>query len=202
MCADARTLAEPAALTVDVVTGAMAGTGRRYEKRLADLAGAYRDEGAYRRRLARDDGSPVYWVDTSTVEHGDGALSVGLSVLRPGRVGREFAMTRGHLHEHAEAAELYFGIAGQGVLLMDSLDGRSRALPLSAGRAVHVPGGWVHRSVNTGSEPLQTLFCYPADAGQDYGIIERAGGMAQLVVESPRGWVCEPNPDHRGYRRG
>jgi glucose-6-phosphate isomerase len=46
------------------------------------------------------------------------------------------------------------------------------------------------------------LFCYGADAGQDYGIIERAGGMQQLVVATPGGgWETRPNPRHRGYNR-
>jgi glucose-6-phosphate isomerase len=84
-----------------------------------------------------------------------------------------------------------------------TLDGRSRAVPLTPGGAVHVPGHWVHRSVNTGDEPFVTLFCCPADAGQDYALIAEAGGMAQLVVDDGAGgWTSRPNPDHTGYRKG
>ena len=60
---------------------------------------------------------------------------------------------------------------------------------------------WVHRSVNVGDDPFVTLFCYAADAGQNYGLIADAGGMAQLVVaEANGGWTTRPNPDHMGYR--
>src|ERR1700712_1389722 len=98
MCAVALSV-EPAALNVEAALGRMVGPSARYEKHLADLTGLYRDSAAYSAALASDDGSAVYWVDSSTVEHGDGALTIGLSVLRPGTVGDEFAMTRGHLHK-------------------------------------------------------------------------------------------------------
>jgi glucose-6-phosphate isomerase len=85
-------------------------------------------------------------------------------------------------------------------MLLETVDGRCEALPLEAGQAAHVPGHWVHRSVNVGDEPFVTLFCYPADAGQDYTLIERAGGMSTLIVASPAGgWTTRPNPDHTGY---
>ena len=62
-------------------------------------------------------------------------------------------------------------------------------------------GHWVHRSVNVGTEPFVTLFCYAAEAGQDYGLIADAGGMAELVVHDGRqGWTTRPNADHTGYR--
>ncbi len=200
MCAAARP-AEPAALTVEALTGSLTGASEHYEKRLADLAGLYRDAAAFDAALASDDGDPVYWVDSSTPETGRGALTVGLSVLRPGLIGDEFAMTRGHLHAQAEFAELYFGVSGSGVMLLESVEGESRAMPIGPGTAVHVPGGWVHRSVNVGDELLVTVFAYATEAGQDYGIIERAGGMQQLVVrDGEQGWTTRPNPDHGGYR--
>ena len=51
-----------------------------------------------------------------------------------------------------------------------------------------------------GRERFATLFCYAADAGQDYSIMERAGGMKSLVVADGDGWSVQPNPDHRGYQ--
>jgi glucose-6-phosphate isomerase len=87
-------------------------------------------------------------------------------------------------------------------MLLETLGGRTEADPLRAGEAVHVPGHWVHRSVNVGDEPFVTLFCYGADAGQDYELIARAGGMSALVVADGAGaWSTRPNPDHVGYPR-
>jgi glucose-6-phosphate isomerase len=200
MHTEARSAAEPAALDVDVLNGLLRGDSEHYEKHLADLAGLYADEQAYSVALATADDAPVYWVNSSTVERGVGALTIGVSVLRPGRIGEEFAMTRGHLHAAAEQAEMYYGLAGSGVMLLDSLDGRSRAVPIGPGTVVHVPGGWVHRSINVGDDLLVTLFCYATEAGQDYGLIERAGGMSTLIVAGPDGWTTRPNPRHEGYR--
>ncbi|MCW2702874.1 MAG: glucose-6-phosphate isomerase [Blastococcus sp.] len=181
--------------------GAMRGATSSYEKRLGDMAGVYRDDDAYRAVLAEN--GPdflVYRVEEHRNVDGEGALIIGTSTLQPGRYGDEFAMTRGHLHAKADRAELYYCLSGIGVMLLETLDGRSEALPLQPGEAVHVPGHWVHRSVNVGDEPFVTMFCYGADAGQDYALIERAGGMSALVVpDGVDGWSTRPNPDHVGY---
>jgi glucose-6-phosphate isomerase len=99
-------------------------------------------------------------------------------------------------------AELYYGLAGRGVMLLETTTGETRALEIRPGVAVHVPGHWIHRSVNTGDEPLSTLFCYASDAGQDYSVIGDAGGMRRLVVATSDGWGLRDNPDHAGYRGG
>ena len=108
-------------------------------------------------------------------------------------------MTRGHLHVKADRAEVYVGLTGRGVMLLETLDGQSKAIEVGPGEAVYVPGHWVHRSVNVGTERFATLFCFASDAGQDYEIIARAGGMKQLVVAHGDGWTTRPNPDHAGY---
>jgi glucose-6-phosphate isomerase len=190
----------PVALTLLAEAGRLDGSNGRYEKFLPDLDGLYRDAAAYQAKLAADDGQPVYWVETTHTEPGPGGLITGISVLEPGTVGAEYAMTRGHLHAIADRSELYVGLTGRGVMILDTVDGDSTVVEINPGQAVYVPGHWVHRSVNTGTERLATLFCYAADAGQDYSIIERAGGMKSLVVVDGDGYAVQPNPDHRGYR--
>ena len=189
----------PVTLTVRPDEGRLEGSNGRYEKFLPDLEGLYRDARAYQQRLADDDGRPVYWVETTQTEDGPGGLITGISVLEPGTVGEEYAMTRGHLHAVADRSELYVGLSGRGVMILDSIDGRSEVVEVTPGQAVYVPGHWVHRSVNVGTERFSTLFCYAADAGQDYQIIERAGGMRSLVVVDGEGYAVRRNPDHRGY---
>ncbi|CAN5613233.1 glucose-6-phosphate isomerase [soil metagenome] len=193
-------MSEPIRLTPDVIAGSLAGSSDRYEKRLVELAGLYRDEAAFSAALEADDGRPVYWVESSTPDTDSGALTIGTSVLLPGRIGDEFVMTRGHIHAQHSAAELYYGLSGRGVMLMETVDGRTSAIEITPGVAVHVPGHWIHRSVNVGDEPFTTLFCYPSDAGQDYGIIRDSGGMAKLVVADGTGWALRDNPDHVAYR--
>ena len=192
---------EPGFMTI-TPDGVMQGRTGSYVKRLADLAGVYRDTAAHDAQVARHGGDHlVYRVEVNAVAEGEGALVVGTSTLLPGVVGEELAMTRGHLHARADRAELYHCLAGHGVMLLETLAGDSRAVEVRAGQAVHVPGHWVHRSVNVGTEPFVSLFCYAEDAGQDYGLIAAAGGMQQLVVTDGRGgWTTRENPDHTGYR--
>ncbi|UNK71268.1 glucose-6-phosphate isomerase family protein [Microbacterium sp. H1-D42] len=186
--------------------GGIEGRSRRYEKFLGDMAGVYHDEAAWQASVAaRGADELIYWVDDHRYQDGvdgPGALIIGTSTLLPGRYGSEFAVTRGHLHAIADRAELYYCLSGRGVMLLETIDGQSEAVELTPGKAVNVPGHWIHRSVNTGDEPFVTLFCYAADAGQDYALIADAGGMKSLVVADGDGdgWKLTPNPDHTGYR--
>ena len=191
----------PGVLSIDA-GGAMQGRTGSYEKRLGQMQGVYRDHAAYAAAVARHGPEHlVYRVEEHRNGDGAGALIIGTSTLLPGRCGDEFAVTRGHLHSRADRAELYHCLSGRGVMLLETIDGRSEAVPVTPGDAVHVPGHWVHRSVNVGDDPFVTLFCYAADAGQNYGLIADAGGMAQLVVtDGAGGWTTRPNPAHVGYR--
>jgi glucose-6-phosphate isomerase len=201
------TLDRPQTTTVDVPTrlditpdGLMIGATGRYEKRLGDLDGLYRDDDAFRALVdERGADALVYSVCEHRYRSEPGALIIGTSTLLPGQVGEEYAMTRGHLHAVSDRAEMYHCLSGHGVMLLDTVDGESVAVELRAGQAVDVPGHWVHRSVNVGDEPFVTLFCYGADAGQDYDLIERAGGMKTLIVRDGDGWAQVPNPTHVGY---
>ncbi len=193
----------PQLLTV-LSSGEIGGRTRRYEKVLGDMAGVYADEAFWSERVD-DHGADelVYSVDEHKYQEGPGALIVGTSTLLPGRYGDEFAMTRGHLHAISDRAELYYCLSGRGVMLLDTVDGESTAVELTPGKAVDVPGQWIHRSINVGDEPFVTLFCYSADAGQNYAIISDAGGMKNLVVAlADGGWALEPNSRHTGYRTG
>lgn len=193
-------MTEPRALTVNA-NGSMLGSTAGYQKFLGDMHGIYRDAHAYADELGRRGADRlVYTVAEHRAGDGAGALIVGTSTLLPGLYGNEFAVTRGHLHAQADRAELYHCLSGHGVMLLETVDGTSRAVELVAGQAVHVPGHWVHRSVNVGPEPFVTLFCYAADAGQNYDLIARAGGMATMVVRDGAGWKAVANPAHTGYQ--
>ena len=148
--------------------GTLAGA-RRVERRLSDLKGVFLDESAY--ALACAEGDPlVYSVEAIKPGTGDGDLHYGVGLIHPGRIGQEYFMTKGHLHRWREAAELYVGLSGKGVMLLeDEATGESRMLPLEAGIAVYVPGHTGHRTANVGDKPLSYIGVFPARAGHDYG---------------------------------
>ena len=167
----------------DPVGGTIEGA-RRTERRLSDLAGIFQDEASY--RAARAEGDPlVYSVEAVEPGTGDGDLHYGIGVIHPGRIGREYFMTKGHLHSWREAAELYIGLSGRGVMLLeDEASGESRMLPLEPGCAVYVPGHTGHRTANVGDVPLSYIGIYPARAGHDYGVYASRNFRHVIVDES------------------
>lgn len=193
---------QPALLEV-FASGKLSGRTRHYDKFLGDMPGVYSDEKAWANEVEQQGSdSLVYFVDEHSYQHGPGAIIVGTSTVLPGRYGDEFAVTRGHLHETSNRAELYYCLSGRGVMVLDTVEGDTVTMELTPGKAVNVPGHWVHRSVNVGDEPFVTLFCYAADAGQDYAIIAQAGGMKTLVVDDGNGgWKAIENRRHQGYRK-
>jgi glucose-6-phosphate isomerase, archaeal len=76
-------------------------------------------------------------------------------------------------------------------------EGELAVEPMRRGTVNYVPGGWAHRSVNVGSEPLVFLAAFPADAGYDYKTIEEQG-FPVLIVERDSGPEVVPNPRYRG----
>jgi glucose-6-phosphate isomerase, archaeal len=169
-----------------------------YKKYFRELSGIYADEVAFD-RLAESFGDAVaYRVDEARFSDYGSDLITGISVLEPGKVGQEFFMTRGHLHQRADRPETYYCLAGHGVLLLESLAGEIKAMEMRPGSLVYVPPFWVHRSVNVGETVFATLFSYPADAGQDFEIVRQAKGFHQLVVRGDDGgWKLVPNPRYR-----
>jgi glucose-6-phosphate isomerase len=202
MTPPSQTVDQPRLLQI-AASGALEGSTRLYEKRVGEMKGVYLDDAAWQEAVNTNGADQlVYFVNEQKYQDGPGALIVGTSTMLPGRYGAEFAVTRGHLHQTSDRAELYYCLSGRGVMLLETVDGQSSAIELTAGKAVNVPGHWIHRSVNVGDEPFVTLFCYAADAGQNYDIIADAGGMKNLVVIDGDNWATAPNPRHRGYDRG
>ena len=188
---------EPSSHRIDAISGAMSGAGGRYEKRLRDLEGLYLDTSAFAKALANQGDKVVYAVDEKRPAQSAGDLIFGTTYMEPGRIGEEYFMTRGHIHACANRPEVYYGEAGQGLMLLETPEGETRLIKIEPRVAVYVPPYWIHRSVNVGASPLVMSFFYPNDAGQDYGIIEQSGGMAVRIVADEAGWKAVPNPMYR-----
>lgn len=191
-------LREPVGCSVLAAQGLLSGATGRYAKAFADLASIYGDERAYRAMLPALRDSVVYEVTEFRPSQASGDLIFGVTRMVPGKVGREFFMTRGHLHARADRPEIYHGQTGRGVMLMESPSGEVRTMPISPQTVCYVPPFWIHRSVNTGDSDLVMFFCYPADSGQDYDVIARSGGMrVRIVDDGAGGWAAVEN---LGYR--
>jgi glucose-6-phosphate isomerase len=188
----------PLRCVVDVSSGALAGGTGRYEKRLSDLAGIYGDEAAFRAKLAGEGDRVVYAVEDLRPSTQPGDLIFGVTRMAPGKVGEEYFVTRGHIHALANRPEIYYGESGRGLMLLESPEGESRIVDIAPRAVCYVPPYWIHRSVNVGGEDLVVTFAYPADSGQDYDIIARAGGMRERIVDDGKGgWSAVANRSWR-----
>lgn len=133
----------------------------------------------------------VYEATENPAEHGQ--LRYSTTIIYPGKVGDEYFMTKGHYHARGECAELYFGLQGEGLLLLQTPAGEVRAQPMTPGAACYVPPYWGHRTMNIGSTNFVFFACYPAEAGYDYQAIANKG-FASLVVERDGKPQVVPNP--------
>jgi glucose-6-phosphate isomerase len=191
-------LSEPVRCTVRIDQGSLEGASGRYEKRLSELAGLYEDEAAFAAALKVDGDRVVYAVEDFRPSSRGGDLIFGVTRMVPGKIGREYFVTRGHIHARSDRPELYYGQKGRGLMLMESPVGEVRVAEIATNSACYVPPFWIHRSVNVGDEDLVMLFTYPADSGQDYDVIARTNGMRKRVVDDGHGgWTLIDNPLYR-----
>jgi glucose-6-phosphate isomerase len=176
----------------DPATGEISGAPAT-RRHLSDLGGCFSDTAAYEAAVAAGN-ALVYSVAAVEPAGGDGDLHYGVGLIMPGRIGREYFMTKGHLHAWRPAAEFYFGLSGEGVMLLeDELTGESRLVPLRQHHAVYVPGHTAHRTMNTGHAPLTYLGIYPAKAGHDYGAIAKRNFRCLVIERNGQPAMIERN---------
>jgi glucose-6-phosphate isomerase len=151
-----------------------------FERSIGELRGLFADDIALA-NLPQD--RRVYQVQSHCAATGNepGGLMFGVTLIEAGRVGAEYFMTRGHFHARSEAAEYYWGICGEGILLLMDRRRRWRAERMRPGSLHYIPGHVAHRVANVGAGQLSFGACWPADAGHDYASIERDGFAARIV---------------------
>lgn len=160
------------------VTGALShGPLLRKATRLGDLTGIYADRDA----IQQAPDQPAYDVEMFDTPGGEGELYVGVTHLYSGKVGNEYFMTRGHFHQRREQGEVYFGLKGEGLLLLQNERGKAWTERVFVGSVHIIPGRTAHRLINIGSQTLCALAVWPGIAGHDYTSLPR--GFALRVVE-------------------
>lgn len=160
---------------------------------LSDMEGQFYDDEEYKKALGQED-HLLYDVYEIKRPETAGELSHGISIIHPGKVGDEYFMTKGHFHSVLSTAEVYYCLQGNGMMVMETPDGRSQVKKLSPGKVLYVLPKWAHRSVNTkDNQDLVLFFVYPANAGHDYGSIEDQG-FKKLVLEKEGETIVVDNP--------
>jgi glucose-6-phosphate isomerase len=167
--------------SVDWATGSLHGPEvRESRKTLGELKTLFLDH-ASAGNLPADTllYSVQWWAPMN--EGTEGGLFWGNTVIEPGKVGREYFMTQGHVHAKGDRAEFYSTVDGAGALILMGPDRKTRIEPMQPGSLHYIPAHTAHRVANTGAKPLRFVACWPSDAGYDYEIIRTRGFSARLL---------------------
>lgn len=157
--------------------------GEKVEKatrRLKDLKGIFHDEKVF---SSMSEDTLAYEVSSFLPEKEGtpGGLYFGITYLYPGKVGDEYFMTKGHFHAQVDRAEFYWGIKGEGMLIMMDQSRKVWAERVFPGSLHYIPGGIAHRVANTGNQLLSFGACWPSDAGHNYAEIAVNGFEKRLL---------------------
>ena len=150
--------------------------GKRIGRSLTDMPKHFRDKNAVAELLGPN---PLLY-EVYSIE--EGGVLADMTIMRPGTIGQEFIMTKGHFHED-DSGELYYGLKGHGVLVLQNRHGMTAHLEIKPGVWTRVPDGFAHRSVNVGDEPLAFVAVYGKNAGHDYGV-----QFKKCVFADETGW--------------
>lgn len=163
--------------TKDVLTGQDI---TKSSRKLKDLKEIFKDQEAFD---TMDKETSVYDVRSHLpVKEGtQGGLYFGVTYIQPGRVGNEYFMTKGHFHTQVDRAEYYWGIQGEGVLILMNEDRNVWGEKMFPGSLHYIPGRIAHRVANVSSQVLSFGACWPSDAGHNYEEITENGFAKRLL---------------------
>ena len=125
--------------------------GERVEnvsRTLGDLRGIFADVDAFSRMPQN---MPAYEVSSFLPEQEGtpGGLYFGITYLHPGKVGNEYFMTKGHFHANIDRAEFYWGLEGEGMLILMDQSRRVWAERVFPGSLHYIASGVADRMANT-----------------------------------------------------
>ncbi len=186
-------LMQPIRTPVDFKKGIVA-PDRVIERKAGDMEGMYQDELTLKKLVSQ--GNPLmYQVRQVDIPEEMGHIAYSTTIISPGKVGNEYFMTKGHSHAKENTAEIYFCLAGEGYLLMQTRKGIVSTTHMKPGILGYIPPYWAHRTINSGNKEFVFLTLFPADAGHNYEVIQRCG-FAKVMLEEGGRAVLRDNPKY------
>ncbi len=171
----------PISVQFDFKDGSFAPVQSRSIRHVSHLDMMFHDKKAAQEAIKSGD-PVIYEILYHPFETSKSDMALGTSRINPGKIGDEYYMTKGHIHERDDQPEIYFCVQGEGYLLLQTRDGEFRAERWTTGTISHIPPMWAHRVVNTGKNMLVFVASYHLCAGHDYRPIEDKG-FKMLVLE-------------------
>lgn len=135
-------------------------TTKRYLSQMKDM---YQDQQVVEEILKNDDPLIYEFYELGCPERA-GDLAFGTTMIHPGKIGNEYYMTKGHFHQIVDTAEVYYTLKGEGYMMLENLEGDWKVERMERGKALYVPRGYAHRTINTGDEILTAFYVFDANA--------------------------------------
>ena len=133
-------------------------------RKLKDVIKWYSDNKAIEKELKKNPNKVIY--ETFTDEFTP--INLTLTVVNPGVIGKEYYMTKGHIHRK-KTPEFYILLDGNGKLLIQK-DSNVKIIDLKKGEIALIPTNYAHRLINTGKKKLKVLTIYDQESKPDYKI--------------------------------
>ena len=173
-------LMRPFSVHLDFKKGELTPSDRTHIRKLSDMKGMFLNSKTELLLLEKEN-PVIYSFYEKILPEESGHLQLAITRIHPGKIGDEYFMTKGHYHKRPDSSEVYLGLEGQGYLLTQTVEGDFESILIKPGASAYIPPYWGHRMVNTGSTPFVFFAVYPADAGHNYGDIERTGFVKILI---------------------
>jgi glucose-6-phosphate isomerase, archaeal len=165
---------KPTAVQFNLLTGQIEPCSVYEPRHVSNLAEMFFDQAEAQRIIA--EGDPlVYEIRHTHFATRNSDMALGVSTIYSGTIGGEYYMTKGHVHERDDQPEIYYCVRGNGLLLMDDLNGDFQATPFNAGTIVHIPPQYAHRVINTGNDLLVFVSAFHLAAGHNYAQVKEKG---------------------------
>lgn len=167
--------------TVNFKTGELVICGNHSTVHLSKIRDLFKYQDEIKRILEKDD-LIIYETYYPDIEENEMYLFYGITKIHPGRIGKEFFMTRGHIHKPEVMSETYTCLSGKGMLLVQK-DKKIKKIPMTPGTIAYVGPYSMHRTYNTGNEPFIFITSIRADYMHDYSILENPGFVDTVTVD-------------------
>lgn len=137
------------------------------EKKYEQIKGAYQEVD-----FKLTDDQIMYKVYAFENTEDFGKINYGITIMDPICVNGECNMTKGHIHVDEQMTEVYFGLEGNGLLLLKDEKGETFAQEVKRNTVHFIDGRWAHRLINTGDSELRVGAFWNANEKQDYQKVE------------------------------
>ena len=108
---------KPFVLDFDLVSGfCTSGKVKPTQRRVSDMVAQFANEAAARAMVEGGDPLLYEFYGLDLPEDDSGVLQFGTTILYPGKVGKEYFMTKGHFHTILDTSEIYYGLSGHGMM--------------------------------------------------------------------------------------